>query len=76
MFLPLLREYHLDSVSAKSDSYHFLSLFKIPILVHKNIKSLLRNLLWEEVEEGWGSHMVRWEVFFEADGGLGIGNIT
>lgn len=43
----------------------------------KNIETLLRNFLWEGVEEDGGSHLVRWEVVSKLMevGGLGIGNL-
>lgn len=37
----------------------FLPIFRIPVSVSNILERLTRNFLWEEVEEGSGSHLLK-----------------
>ncbi|CAB4278922.1 unnamed protein product [Prunus armeniaca] len=56
---------------------YYLSLFRIPASVAKRLEKIMRNFLWEGVEEGRKDHLVNWEVVSlpKENGGLGIGNL-
>ena len=41
---------------------YFLSVFKVPIAVCNKLEKTMRGFLWEDVEEGGGFHLGRWEV--------------
>ncbi|KAM7481515.1 hypothetical protein LguiB_006098 [Lonicera macranthoides] len=57
---------------------YFLSIFKIPATVAKNIEKLMRNFLWESMDKGKGEHLVAWKIVSKSKemGGLGIGNLV
>ncbi|KAI5330685.1 hypothetical protein L3X38_020811 [Prunus dulcis] len=49
----------------------------MPIGVAAKVEQLMRNFLWEGLEEGKDSHLVRWERVTKSkeEGGLGIGSL-
>ncbi|XP_022151711.1 uncharacterized protein LOC111019624 [Momordica charantia] len=56
---------------------YYLSLFRIPVKVIEGLEKIMRDFLWEGVEEGGGAHLVNWKEVskpLEA-GGLGVGNL-
>ena len=57
---------------------HFLSLFRIPILVAITLEKLQRDFLWSGIGEGKKDHLLKWEVVCKSkeQGGLGFGKIT
>jgi hypothetical protein len=57
---------------------YYLSLFKMPIGVAKSLERLMRNFLWEGLEEGRKDHLIRWELVARSieKGGLGVGNLV
>ena len=63
----------IESVLSSLPIY-FLSLFKIPRNVGKEIESLMRDFLWEGCDGEVGDHLVAWKKVClpKANGGLGV----
>ena len=57
---------------------YFLSLFKIPVSVAKEIESLMRDFLWEGCNDEVGDHLVAWKKVClpKVYSGLGLGNLV
>ena len=66
----------IQAVLSSIPSY-YMSLFKMPIGVAAKVEQLMRNFLWEGLEEGKKCHLVRWERVTKSkeEGGLGIGSL-
>ncbi|VVA31869.1 Hypothetical predicted protein, partial [Prunus dulcis] len=66
----------IQAVLSSIPSY-YMSLFKMPIGVTAKVEQLMRNFLWEGVEEGKNCHLVRWVRVSKSkeEGGLGIGSL-
>ncbi|CAL9004181.1 unnamed protein product, partial [Prunus brigantina] len=66
----------IQAVLSNIPSY-YMSLFKMPIRVVAKVEQLMRNFLWEGLEEGKKCHLVRWEWVSKSkeEGGLGIGSL-
>ena len=56
---------------------YFLSLYKIPNKVSLHIEKLMRDILWENLEDSKGINLVKWDVVSNSNDkvGLGIGNV-
>ena len=56
---------------------YYMSLFKIPCGVRGRLEKLMKGFLWEGVEEGKKTHLVKWELVTQnkEEGGLGVGNL-
>ncbi|KAM2375829.1 hypothetical protein ACFXTH_044543 [Malus domestica] len=56
---------------------YYMSLFKIPCRVKRRLEKLMKGFLWEGVEEGKKTHLVRWELVTKnkEERGLGVGNL-
>ena len=66
----------IESVLSSVPIY-FLSLFKIPGSVAKELESLMRDFLWEGCDGEHGDHLVAWKVCLpKVYGGLGLGDLV
>ena len=56
---------------------YYLSMFRIPKRVAKEINKIQRNFLWNGKQGGRSSALVRWEIVQrpKAKGGLGVGDL-
>lgn len=77
--LPHIKGGHLTLIRAilSNLSTYYLSLFKAPISVCKEIEKLMRNFLWEGTDAARGSHLIKWDLITHPKdtGGLGINRI-
>ena len=56
---------------------YYLSLFRMPSRVIKEVEKIIRNFLWKDVDRDGGDHLVLWKEISRAkyNGGLGIGKL-
>lgn len=56
---------------------YYMSLFKMPICIAKYVEKLMRDFLWEGMDSGTNSHLVKWEVVgrSKSNDGLGAGSL-
>jgi len=56
---------------------YYMSLFRMPISVVDKVEQLMRNFLWEGVDEGKKNHLVKWERVIRAkeEGRLGFSSL-
>ena len=56
---------------------YYLSLFRLPSGVSKELKKIMRNFLWKRADGDGGDHLVSWKMSSRSKktGGLGIGNL-
>ena len=75
----LSRGGRLSLIESMLSSLHiyFISLFKIPVGVAKEIESLMIDFLWEGCDGEVGDHLVAWKKVClpKVYGGLGLGNL-
>ena len=66
----------IESVLSAIPTY-FLSLFRVPSGVIKELEKIIRNFLWKGANGDGGDHLVSWKVVGRAKikGGLGIGRL-
>ena len=67
----------IESIMSSMPIY-YLSLFKIPRSVAKEIESLMRDFLWEGFDGEVGDHLVAWKQVClpKIYGGLGVGDLV
>ena len=67
----------IESVLSSMPIY-YLSLFKIPVSVAKELELLMRDFLWEGFDGEKGDHLVAWKKVCSPKvyGGLGLGDLV
>ena len=57
---------------------YYLSLFRLPSRVSKELEKIMRNFLWKGADGDGGNHLVSWKMISrpKKKGGLGIGNLS
>ena len=66
----------IESVLSAIPTY-FLSMFRVPVGVSKELEKIMRDFLWKGIDGDGGDHLVSWKVVCRAKikGGLGIGSL-
>ena len=56
---------------------YYLSLFRLPSRVSKELEKIMKKFLWKGADGDGGDHLVSWKMISRSKrkGGLGVGNL-